>query len=111
MTTNTTIGWFRGGRRRRQYPEQRRKEKETEFALKYLGTDGHEINWDFIRLALMSVADTVIIPLQDVLGLGSEARMNIPGRREGNWAWRYTPEMLTDKIKHRLKELTAIYGR
>ena len=48
-----------------------------------------EIHWDLIRLALASVADTAIVPLQDVLGLGSEARMNVPGRAEGNWGWRF----------------------
>ncbi len=79
--------------------------------MKYLGTDGHEVNWDFIRLALMSVADTAIIPMQDILGLGSEARMNLPGRAEGNWRWRFVPAMLTAGIKRRLKELVALYGR
>jgi len=56
--------------------------REREFALRYLNTDGAEINWDFIRAAVASVADTAVFPLQDVLGLGSEARMNLPsGRR------------------------------
>lgn len=97
---NTTIGWF-----------SEEKKKVVRETLKYLGSDGHEINWDFIRLAMMSVADTVIIPLQDVLGLGSEARMNYPGSAMGNWRWRFTPEMLTDKIKGRLKEVTGLYER
>ena len=97
---NTTIGWF-----------SELKEKGVREALNYMGSDGHEINWDFIRLALMSCADTVIIPLQDVLGLGSEARMNRPGTVMGNWSWRFTPDMLSDKIKFRLKELTDLYER
>ena len=84
---------------------------ERHLALRYVGTDGREISWDFIRLALMSVADTAITPMQDVLGLGSEARMNLPGTAEGNWCWRLLPEMLTDPIKARLKELTTTYGR
>jgi len=86
-------------------------DKERRRALKYLGTDGREINWDFIRLAWMSVANTAIVPLQDVLGLGADARMNTPGVNGGNWRWRFTSEMLTDTVKERLKELTEIYGR
>ncbi len=108
---NTTIGWFRGKDVKDCTQSEEEREKERRFALKYLSTDGHEINWDFIRLALMSVADTAIIPLQDVLGLGSEARMNIPGKPEGNWCWRFTPGMLTEGIKVTLKELTALSGR
>jgi 4-alpha-glucanotransferase len=106
---NTTIGWFRGEDATANSNDKREQEKQR--ALKYLGTDGHEINWDFIRLALMSVADTAVIPLQDVLGLGSEARMNIPATTGGNWRWRFTTDMLTDEITSRLKELTTLYGR
>jgi 4-alpha-glucanotransferase len=108
---NTTIGWFGGGRMEGANQSREEKKSERQSALKYLGTDGHEINWDFIRLALMSVADTAIIPMQDILGLGSEARMNLPGTTEGNWCWRFVPDMLTGEIKTRLKELTALYGR
>jgi 4-alpha-glucanotransferase len=108
---NTTVGWFRGSRMEGANQSKEEKKSERQSALKYLGTDGHEINWDFIRLALMSVADTAIIPMQDVLGLGSEARMNLPGATEGNWCWRFAPDMLTEEIKDRLKELTALYGR
>jgi len=77
----------------------------------YLGRDGSDISWDFIRLALASVAETAIIPLQDVLALGSEARMNTPGRAAGNWSWRYTPAMLTPQVIDRLRTLTELYGR
>jgi len=108
---NTTIGWFRGGATEGSTRTGREMEMERRLALKYTGTDGHEINWDFIRLALMSVADTAIIPMQDVLGLGSEARMNLPGTAEGNWCWRMAPGMLTESIKDRLEELAALYGR
>ena len=79
--------------------------------MKYMGSEGREVNWDFIRLALMSVADTAVIPLQDILGLGSEARMNRPATIGGNWAWRFTRDMLTDAIKTRLRDLTTLYGR
>jgi 4-alpha-glucanotransferase len=104
---NTTIGWYRGD----DATDKEKREKEKQRALKYLGTEGDDINWDFIRLALMSVADTAIVPLQDILGLGSEARMNIPATTSGNWCWRFTSDMLTDEIKTRLKELTSLYGR
>ncbi|MGQ9546540.1 MAG: 4-alpha-glucanotransferase [Dehalococcoidia bacterium] len=108
---NTTIGWFKGEDVKDSTQSEEEREKEKQVALNYLGTDGHEINWDFIRLALMSLAATAIIPMQDVLGLGSEARMNIPGTTEGNWCWRFTSDMLTAEIKARLKELTALSER
>jgi 4-alpha-glucanotransferase len=108
---NTTIGWLKGEDVKDSTQSKEERQKETQLALKYMGSDGHEINWDFIRLALMSVADTAIIPMQDVLGLGSEARMNIPGTTEGNWRWRFVPDAPTEEIKARLRELTALYGR
>jgi 4-alpha-glucanotransferase len=108
---NTTIGWFKGDDVKDSTQSQEEREREKQIALTYLGTDGHEINWDFIRLAFMSAANTVIIPMQDILGLGSVGRMNIPGRPEGNWRWRFTPDMLTEEIKTRLKKLTALSGR
>jgi 4-alpha-glucanotransferase len=97
---DTTIGWFRSA------PERVRAA-----VLKYTGTDGSEINWDLIRLAFSSVADLAIVPLQDVLGLGSEGRMNTPGKAGGNWEWRYAPGALTDEIGAKLAEMTRIYGR
>ncbi len=86
-------------------------EKERQRALNYLGSTAKEVHWSFIRAALASAANTAIIPLQDVLGLGTEARMNRPGTTEGNWEWRFSFDMLTDDIKHRLRELTELYGR
>ncbi len=108
---NTTIGWFKEEVLDDTTQSRKVRESERRLALKYMGCDGKEVNWDFIRLALMSVADTAIIPLQDVLGLGSEARMNRPATTEGNWTWRFRREMLTEEIKSRLRELTTIYGR
>lgn len=108
---NTTIGWFRGTGVEDSTQSKEEKEREKQVALSYLGTDGHEINWDFIHLALMSAADTAIIPMQDVLGLGSEARMNLPGRAQGNWCWRFMPDMLTEEIKAKLRKLTTHSGR
>ena len=64
-----------------------------------------------IRLAFSSVADTAIIPLQDILGLDSRARMNIPGTAEGNWGWRFRKGQIDRRTQERLAELTAIYSR
>jgi len=108
---DTTKGWFTSQGAGDSTRSDDEVVKEREFVLKYLGSDGQEIHWDFIRLALSSVANTAIIPLQDVLGCGSEARMNIPARESGNWSWRYQSEQLTPEIRARLGELTEIYGR
>ncbi|NDJ84426.1 MAG: 4-alpha-glucanotransferase [Chloroflexi bacterium] len=70
-----------------------------------------EVHWDFIRLAFQSVGVFAIVPMQDVLGLGNDARMNFPSSERGNWQWRMREEHLTDEIKRRLTELTTIYGR
>lgn len=64
-----------------------------------------------IRLALSSVANQAIIPLQDILGLGTEARMNFPGKDVGNWGWRYQPAALTAEVRDRLKAMTETYDR
>lgn len=108
---DTTVGWFRGGDAGATTQTTEERERERQRALQYLCSDGREINWDCIRAIFQSAADTAIVPLQDVLGLGSEARMNTPGRMGGNWRWRFTSDMLTDGIKTRLREVTACYGR
>lgn len=64
-----------------------------------------------IRLAFSSVADTAVIPMQDLMSLGNEARMNFPGKTGGYWRWRYLPYQLTEFIAQRLAELTLLYGR
>lgn len=84
---------------------------EHEFCMKYLKTDGTEIHWDFIHAVWGSVADTAIAPLQDVLGIGNEGRMNLPASNSGNWNWRCRKEELMPEIAVRLFELTEIYGR
>jgi 4-alpha-glucanotransferase len=104
----TVVGWFEQ-RSREDAPEGERREREL--CLKYLGTDGTEINWDFIRAVQMSVAVVAVAQLQDVLGLPSDARMNTPASAEGNWAWRFQEGALTDELAARLREMTAIYGR
>ena len=79
----------------------------------YFGVDvpAGELNWVFIRLAMSTVANTVIFPLQDILGLGSAARMNRPGTTEGNWKWRFSQNMLTPEITEKLRSMTSIYDR
>src|SRR5437773_231027 len=103
---DTTVGWFKSVAGAGSTRDAKQIEREHEFCLKYLNTDGKEINWNFIRAVLASVANTAIVPLQDVLGLGTEARMNLPNSTEGNWSWRFKAEALTDEIGLRLKELT-----
>jgi 4-alpha-glucanotransferase len=108
---DTTVGWFNSvaGEGSTRTAEEIRSERD--FCLKYLNTQGAEINWDFIRAVFRSVADTAIVPLQDVLGLGSEARMNLPNSTQGNWAWRFDERALTEAHADRLRELTEKYGR
>ncbi len=108
---DTTVGWWSssGAGDSTRTPED--VQKEREFARSYLGLENEAINWALIRAVLASVADMAIIPLQDVLGLGSEARMNLPGSVSGNWKWRYQPSALTNEITQRLKMLTMLYDR
>lgn len=96
----TTVGWFAS------LPDNERDAVQS-----YLGRDGSDIAWDLIRLALGSVANTCIIPLQDVLRLGDEARMNVPGVPSGNWAWRYQEHDLDYGLGLGLNLLTTAFGR
>lgn len=84
---------------------------ERAFVLRFVGTDGAEIHWDLIRLAMSSVADTTIAPMQDILGLDGSARMNTPGRAVGNWGWRFRSEDLDPAAIDHLSDLTAVYNR
>jgi len=108
---DTTVGWFNSVAGEGSTRTAEQIERERAFCLNYLNTKGEEIHWDFIRAVLASVADTAIVPLQDLLGLGTEARMNLPNSTEGNWAWRYDSGQLSDEIAARLKKLTELYGR
>ncbi|MBA3767005.1 MAG: 4-alpha-glucanotransferase [Acidobacteria bacterium] len=108
---DTTVGWYESEAGAGSTRDAAQVAKEREFCLKYLHTDGQEIHWDFIRTVLASVAGTAIVPLQDVLGLGTRARMNLPNSTSGNWAWRYESDALMDEHSRRLKELTELYGR
>jgi 4-alpha-glucanotransferase len=84
---------------------------ERAYALRYAGSDGKQFHWDMIRLAMASIADIAIIPMQDILGLDNRARMNIPGKAEGNWDWRFAWGQLTPKTTARLADMTAVYSR
>ncbi|MCA9934453.1 MAG: 4-alpha-glucanotransferase [Ardenticatenaceae bacterium] len=97
---DTTVGWYASS-----------DEWERDHVRRYLAVDGRNVAWDMIRLAWMSVADTAVATMQDLMQLGTEARMNFPGKTGGYWRWRYTPEMLHQGIASRLHELTELYGR
>ena len=96
---DTTVGWF-----------DKLSESERRAALDYLGTAGREIHWEMLRAVWASVANIAIAPAQDLLGLGSEARMNLPGTSQDNWEWRLA-ELPSESVQQRLERLTAIYGR
>lgn len=97
----TTRGWF----------ETDASNHERAHLRRYIGRDVHEPAAELMRLALASIANTVIVPLQDVLDLGSEARMNIPGAAEGNWSWRAGSDALHADRAGCLADLTRLYGR
>jgi 4-alpha-glucanotransferase len=109
---DTTVGWWSssGAGDSTRTPEDVRKEKA--FARAYLDLpDDSEIHWVMIRAVMASVADIAIVPLQDVLGLGTRARMNLPGTTSGNWRWRYRSGALSDTMAARLRSLTTNYDR
>lgn len=108
---DTTVGWFRRRASSGSSEEQLHIQAERERVRRYTGTDGTEIHWDMIRLALASIAETAVFPLQDVLGLGSESRMNMPGSSHGNWSWRFKWDQLLPWMGSRLLQLTSTYER
>jgi 4-alpha-glucanotransferase len=108
---DTVVGWWNstGTGDSTRTPED--VAKEMAFAKRYLDTDGSDIHWVMIRALMASVADTIIFPLQDVLGVGSEGRMNLPGTSSGNWRWRYRAEELTLGTAGRLSQMVQTYDR
>ena len=99
---DTTRGWYATASR-----------KEHALLRRYVGRscDGRNVSWELMRLAWSSVADLAIAPLQDVLNLGTEARMNFPGQASGWWRWRFTQNQLTGAVVDRLGEMTEVYDR
>ncbi len=97
---DTTRGWF-----------ESQSELTQDTVLKYLGRDRGDVTWEMIRLALASVAKFAIIPMQDLLSLGTTARMNTPSTIGGNWSWRLEPGQLTPEVAQRMAGLTLLFGR
>ena len=108
---DTSVGWFRSKAGKGSTRDAEQIAREREYCLRYLNSHGREIHWDLIRAAWASVANTAVVPLQDVLGLGSRTRMNLPASQEGNWRWRFRAGALSRKVCDRLGELTELYGR
>lgn len=86
-------------------------DKERDFIRRYVARSGEDISWDMIRAVWSSVAVFALAPMQDLLGLGNEARMNLPGRASGNWGWRLHPDSLNAATLKRLKEVNYLYAR
>jgi 4-alpha-glucanotransferase len=96
----TVLGWYRNA-----------SQAEQDHIRRYMQISGQNISWDMNRLAYASVSNTAVAMLQDLMGLGNEARMNFPGKVGGYWRWRYLPHMLTQDIATRLRDMTELYGR
>jgi 4-alpha-glucanotransferase len=94
------VGWFKAATKAERW-----------FLTQYVRTDGREIHWDLIRLALKSVAVMSIFPFQDILGLDSEDRMNLPGTTKGNWEWRFSWDQVHPEHASRLYQETALSSR
>ena len=98
---DTTVGWF-----------QSMSRKDRNFAKRYLNFKGNKnIAWEFIRAALASVSNMAIIPMQDYLGLGKEARINIPSTLGENWKWRMQKGQTTDELAQKIYAMSKLYGR
>ncbi len=98
---DTSVGWYRSA-----------PEKEKDFARRYMARPGADISWDMIRAIWSSVAVMTLAPMQDFLRLGSEARMNMPGRPYGNWTWRMDGDVLSnDELISQMREMSFLYGR
>jgi 4-alpha-glucanotransferase len=98
---DTVLGWWNSSA----------TERERCHVQSYLGPCQDGLHWGMIRAAINSVASLAVIPLQDVLGLGSEARMNVPSSGDGNWCWRYRGEMLRPELAEKLALLTEVADR
>jgi 4-alpha-glucanotransferase len=108
---DTTVGWWTStgvGESTRTAEDIR---KERDFTRAYLRFENEPVHWVFIRTVMASVASIAVIPLQDVLGLGTEARMNLPGTVSGNWKWRCPADALTPEISSKLRQLARLYQR
>ena len=98
---DTAQGWY----------QHSSAERERDHLRRYFRTDGGDVAWTLLEAAWRSVAQVAVVPLQDVLNLGTEARMNLPGTSEGNWQWRLQAEQLDRSATERLREATILFGR
>ncbi len=99
---NTVVGWYLDP----NIPEYAKARLR-----RYANSDGSRIHWDFLRLAYSSVARTAILPMQDVLGFGSDCRMNTPSTSKGNWRWRLAERFVTDEVVSALHSEAKFYAR
>ncbi|QDU60094.1 4-alpha-glucanotransferase [Planctomycetes bacterium Pan216] len=108
---HTSLGWWEEARRKGD--EESGPSPSEKFARAYLNLEGDRTNvpWSMIHAVSASQALWTIVPLQDVLGLGTEARMNTPGQESGNWQWRFEEDLLTDALAQRLAAMTFAHGR
>lgn len=97
---DTAVGWY-----------QSASDARRDFCRRYLASGGENIAWDMIRAVWSSVAEIAVVPMQDVLALGTETRMNFPSRAEGNWCWRLRPDQLALDLAARLREINYLYAR
>jgi 4-alpha-glucanotransferase len=108
---DTVLGLFHSGAGEDSTRSAEQIEAERRTILGYTHTDGSQLNWDFINAVWKSQARMAIAPLQDLLGLGSESRMNTPGKMGDFWSWRFTWEQLTTEIEQRIRAITETHGR
>jgi 4-alpha-glucanotransferase len=108
---DTVVGWWTSKPGEGSIRSEQDIRKEREFARAYLNLNHEPINWVFIRTLMTSVANTAVFPLQDVLGAGSEARMNTPGTATGNWRWRFRAEALNEEMAQKLRQMAEVYDR
>ncbi len=108
---DTTVGWFQELTEKDTKQSDKDARRIRKHCLDYLAIEGTAINWDLIRAAFASVADTAIVPMQDLLGLDSKSRMNLPATTQGNWQWRAKVSDFSEDLELRLGAMTEIYGR
>jgi 4-alpha-glucanotransferase len=108
---DTLVGWLRSHQAERNPDRRTELRAERDRALRYAGSDGHHAHWDLVRSLQASVANTTVVPLQDLLGLDSSARMNVPGTPSGNWRFRAPASAFAPALAERLVSLADAYER
>jgi 4-alpha-glucanotransferase len=108
---DTTLGWYRNASEQVRASVKHYLDIQERGGSEDVDTLGQLVTRKLVRAAFGSVANSAIVPLQDLLELGSMARMNMPGRAEGNWQWRYHDGALTDQLRDNLRDITILFGR